>query len=197
MVHLHQLFAAVVPQGEPFDLVFEIVVPEGYVEVQVRASLTNFEPGFLLKDGTDYVLNYIPTGATVAGRKVYRALGTTAGAYDDWHEGRDPAGITTQDPVRQKALVVPVKMDRVYNFHQSTLKALKELVQAAGLQHPSDITAHHIVRRVNENDVRLLSNLLPQVRPGALLQDSTEGLHRVFTDFWAPARADRFGMGPG
>jgi len=27
----------------------------------------------------------------------YRALGTTAGAYDDWHEGRDPAGITTQD----------------------------------------------------------------------------------------------------
>jgi len=57
--------------------VFEIVVPEGYVEVQVRASLTNFEPGFLLKDGNAYVLNYIPTGATVAGRKVYRALGTT------------------------------------------------------------------------------------------------------------------------
>ena len=28
----------------------------------------------------------------------YRKLGTTAGAYDDWHEGRDPAGITTQDP---------------------------------------------------------------------------------------------------
>ena len=28
----------------------------------------------------------------------YQQLGTTAGAYDDWHEGRDPAGITTQDP---------------------------------------------------------------------------------------------------
>ena len=28
----------------------------------------------------------------------YNALGTTAGAYDDWHEGNDPAGITTQDP---------------------------------------------------------------------------------------------------
>src|SRR6201990_3225707 len=28
----------------------------------------------------------------------YRALGSTAGCYDDWHEGRDPAGITTQDP---------------------------------------------------------------------------------------------------
>ncbi|MDF1790494.1 MAG: FMN-binding glutamate synthase family protein [Thalassobaculaceae bacterium] len=28
----------------------------------------------------------------------YNALGTTAGAYDDWHEGNDPAGITTQNP---------------------------------------------------------------------------------------------------
>ncbi|MCR9109073.1 FMN-binding glutamate synthase family protein [Marivita sp. XM-24bin2] len=34
----------------------------------------------------------------------YQALGTTAGAYDDWHEGRDPAGITTQDPELQKRL---------------------------------------------------------------------------------------------
>ena len=32
----------------------------------------------------------------------YNALGTTAGAYDDWHEGRDPAGITTQDPELMK-----------------------------------------------------------------------------------------------
>ena len=31
-------------------------------------------------------------------RTEYRKLGTTAGCYDDWHEGRDPAGITTQDP---------------------------------------------------------------------------------------------------
>ena len=61
--------------------VFEIRVPDGFVEIQVRASLTNFEPGFLLKDGADFVLNYIPTGATVAGRKVYRALGTA-------HEGK-------------------------------------------------------------------------------------------------------------
>lgn len=29
----------------------------------------------------------------------YATLGTVAGAYDDWHEGRDPAGITTQDPL--------------------------------------------------------------------------------------------------
>jgi len=33
-----------------------------------------------------------------ANEEEYQALGTTAGAYDDWHEGKDPAGITTQDP---------------------------------------------------------------------------------------------------
>ena len=33
----------------------------------------------------------------------YRKLGTTAGGYDDWHEGRDPAGITTQDPALDAA----------------------------------------------------------------------------------------------
>ena len=28
----------------------------------------------------------------------YQKLSTTAGAYDDWHEGNDPAGISTQNP---------------------------------------------------------------------------------------------------
>ncbi len=42
----------------------------------------------------------------------YRELGTAAGAYDDWHEGRDPAGITTQDPDLAKRLD-PVKAGRV------------------------------------------------------------------------------------
>ena len=34
--------------------------------------------------------------------KDYNKLGSTAGAYDDWHEGNDPAGITTQDPKLMK-----------------------------------------------------------------------------------------------
>ncbi len=50
------------------------------------------------------------------------------------HTGACPTGVTTQDPKRQKALDVPSKADRVYHFHQNTLLALKELVQAAGLQ---------------------------------------------------------------
>ena len=43
--------------------------------------------------------------------KEYNKLGTTAGAYDDWHEGNDPAGISTQDPKLMKRLD-PVKAGR-------------------------------------------------------------------------------------
>lgn len=56
--------------------VFEITVPAGYTEVQVRASLTNFEPGFLLKADATYTHHYIPTGAFLNGKKVYKAMGT-------------------------------------------------------------------------------------------------------------------------
>lgn len=110
------------------------------------------------------------------------------------HTGHCPTGVTTQDPVRQQALVVPDKTTRVFNFHQNTLKALQELVQAAGLTHPSQITAHHIVRRINENEVRLLAKLLPPVPPGALLRDADQ-LHDVFRLYWPRARPEHFALG--
>lgn len=113
------------------------------------------------------------------------------------HTGRCPTGVTTQDPLRQLALVVPDKATRVFNFHQNTLKALQELVQAAGLHHPGEIGAHHLVRRLNANEVKLLSNLLPTVAPGALLGDTgpASGLHPAFTTWWARSRAETFSLG--
>lgn len=113
------------------------------------------------------------------------------------HTGHCPTGVTTQDPVRQQALHVGNKTQRVLNFHQNTLKALQELVQAAGLTHPSQIGPQHIVRRVDANDVRLLDRLLPLVAPGALLApaDHVAGnteLHPVFRLYWSEAQAHRF-----
>jgi glutamate synthase domain-containing protein 2 len=107
------------------------------------------------------------------------------------HTGHCPTGVTTQDPLRQQALVVPDKATRVFHFHQNTLRALQELVQAAGLQHPGEISAHHIVRRVDQNEVRLLANLLPTTTPGALLGD-LQGQHPVFTTYWRQASAEQF-----
>jgi hypothetical protein len=99
--------------------------------------------------------------------------------------------VTTQDPVRQQALVVPAKAERVHNFHRSTLHALQELVQAAGLEHPQQITAHHIVRRISDTEVRLLSNLITRVAPGALLGRVDE-MHNVFRYYWPIATAESF-----
>ncbi len=108
------------------------------------------------------------------------------------HTGECPTGVTTQDPVRQKALHVPSKSDRVFNFHQQTLEALREIVQAAGLMHPREITSHHIVRRVSENEVRLLVNLVPQIPVGSLLTEDIASLHGVFKLYWPHASAQSF-----
>jgi glutamate synthase domain-containing protein 2 len=108
------------------------------------------------------------------------------------HTGHCPTGVTTQDPHRQKALHVPTKADRVYNFHQQTLHALREMVQAAGLTHPGAITAHHIVRRLDDNQVRLLVNLMPQMPNGALLNGELSDQHNVFKLYWPRAQATSF-----
>ena len=107
------------------------------------------------------------------------------------HTGHCPTGVTTQDPLRQQALVVPDKATRVAQFHRSTLHALQELVQAAGLEHPQEITAHHIVRRITDTEVRLLSNLIMRVEDNALL-GPLDGQHKVFRLYWPLASAHSF-----
>lgn len=107
-----------------------------------------------------------------------------------------PTGVTTQDPQRQKALVVPNKAERVFNFHNESLRALRELVEAAGLNHPGEIDAPHIVRRISKNKVSLLSILMPEMPAGLLLKDNfvidTPNLSRVYELYWHRAQADSF-----
>ncbi|MEH0168235.1 FMN-binding glutamate synthase family protein [Paucibacter sp. JuS9] len=107
------------------------------------------------------------------------------------HTGHCPTGVTTQDGLRQQALVVPDKAQRVFSYHDLTLKALQELVQAAGLLHPGDITAAHIVHRVSRHEVKLLANLLPFIKPGALLGGG-DLPGNVFKVYWPMASAQSF-----
>ena len=76
----------------------------------------------------------------------YQKLGSTAGAYDDWHEGQDPAGITTQDP-ELAARLDPVEGGRRLNNYLKvmTLEA-QTLARACGKSHvlnlePEDLCA--------------------------------------------------------
>ena len=108
------------------------------------------------------------------------------------HTGNCPTGVATQDDQRSRALVVPTKAERVHHFHQNTLMALKELVQAAGLTDPGKITAAHIVRRSSEQSVKLLATLLPFVQPGELLRG--EMSQQVFRLYWPMAQANSFSV---
>jgi glutamate synthase domain-containing protein 2 len=108
------------------------------------------------------------------------------------HTGNCPTGVTTQDAHRQQALVVPDKAERVYQYHEKTLEALKEMVQAAGLQHPQDITAFHISQRVSEGEVRLLANVVPRVKAGSLLDENISDDHKVYKNYWHKVNADSF-----
>ncbi|MCJ2064913.1 FMN-binding glutamate synthase family protein [Methylobacterium sp. J-088] len=76
----------------------------------------------------------------------YRKLGSTAGAYDDWHEGRDPAGITTQDP-ELAARLDPVRAGRkLANYLKVMTLEAQTIARACGHNHlhnlePEDLVA--------------------------------------------------------
>lgn len=108
------------------------------------------------------------------------------------HTDHCPTGVATQDPRRQRALVVGDKSQRVYHFHRNTLHALGELIGAAGLQHPGDLKPRHIVRRVSGSEIRLLSNLYKFVKPGELLVNPSA--HVVYETYWAQSSSHSFDL---
>ncbi|MBU2944725.1 FMN-binding glutamate synthase family protein [Shimia thalassica] len=76
----------------------------------------------------------------------YQKLGTTTGAYDDWHEGRDPAGITTQDPELMKRLDPEAAGRRLRNYLNVLTLECQTLARACGHNHvhnlePEDLCA--------------------------------------------------------
>ena len=76
----------------------------------------------------------------------YRKLGTTAGAYDDWHEGRDPAGITTQDPELYGRFDPVLGGRRLKNYLKVMTLEAQTIARACGKSHlhnlePEDLCA--------------------------------------------------------
>ena len=76
----------------------------------------------------------------------YQALGTTAGAYDAWHEGRDPAGITTQDPALAARLDPVLGGRRLANYLAVLTMEAQAIARACGKSHlhnlePEDLVA--------------------------------------------------------
>ncbi|WKE64281.1 FMN-binding glutamate synthase family protein [Gallaecimonas kandeliae] len=106
------------------------------------------------------------------------------------HTNKCPTGVATQDKLRQRALVVPEKAERVRNFHHNTLHTLAEMMAAAGLDHPDQLEGKHLVRRTSSTEVRLFSQIHVFLKPGELLQERIEG--DFYARVWHMARSDSF-----
>jgi glutamate synthase domain-containing protein 2 len=173
--------------------------------------------GMPLRDGLSFVHNAL-VGIGVRDRVRIGASGKITSAFDmarvlalgaDWcnaargfmfavgciqaqscHTGECPTGVATQDPLRQRAIVVPDKSERVASFHRNTLHALAELVAAAGLSHPGELRPHHFLRRASSDKVISLAEQYEQLAPDQLLADPSSSPR--FAEAWALSSADRF-----
>ena len=105
------------------------------------------------------------------------------------HTGKCPTGVTSPDPARSRAIVVPDKAQRVANFHRETLHTLAELVAAAGLDHPRELGAHHFMRRAAPDRVVSFAEMYRFLRPGELIAGTD---HPQFKVAWSVAQAESF-----
>ena len=83
-----------------------------------------------------------------------------------------PTGIATQNPSRNKAIVVTDKAQRVANFQRETVKNLVELVGAAGLNGIHELKPKHINRRVQGTEVKNYAQLYPTIEENSLLNEA-------------------------
>jgi glutamate synthase domain-containing protein 2 len=105
------------------------------------------------------------------------------------HTDRCPTGVATQDPLRQRALVVPDKAERVYHFHRSTVMALADVIAAAGLAHPNELRPRHFSKRVSPNRVESFDQIYGFLAPGELLAGTDDPR---FKAAWPLAQAGSF-----
>jgi glutamate synthase domain-containing protein 2 len=172
--------------------------------------------GMPLREGLNFVHNAL-VGINARGRVKLGASGKIISAFDiarvmalgaDWcnsargfmfalgciqsqscHTDRCPTGVSTQDPARQRALVVPDKAERVYNFQRATIEALAELVAAAGLDHPTQFALAHFSRRVSPSEVKSFAELYPPLKPGELIAGTAD---RRYASAWDMASPGEF-----
>lgn len=105
------------------------------------------------------------------------------------HTDRCPVGVATQNPWRQRALVVPDKADRVYHYHQSTVAAMQEVVATVGLDHPGQLAPEHLCRRTSDSEIRTADQVYRFLDTGELLTATGNGRYE---QAWARAQAESF-----
>lgn len=107
-----------------------------------------------------------------------------------------PTGVATQNPLRQRSLDPVDKAQRVYNFHQNTLKALRGLLASAGVSHPRYLTPQMMMCRSGSYQSEYLASLILDLEEGVLLhRNGAQQLNQFqagLGDAWTSSSASRF-----
>lgn len=120
------------------------------------------------------ILRIIALGANAcySARGMMMSLGCIQALQCD--SGHCPVGIATQDKRLYRGIDVTDKRVRVYNFHQNTLKAVVELMEACGFKSLDEVKAKSFHRRITRSETRSLQEIYFNDRPG--LKDQNEVL---------------------
>ncbi|HXH95696.1 MAG TPA: FMN-binding glutamate synthase family protein [Gaiellaceae bacterium] len=102
----------------------------------------------------------------------YRQIGTSAGYYDDWHAGRDPAGISTQDDQLAAQFDPQLGSRKVANYLRVLTLETQTLARACGKTHvhnlePEDLVALTIEAAAMARVPLAGTDWIPGFTPGA------------------------------
>jgi glutamate synthase domain-containing protein 2 len=158
------------------------------VGFDLKAHIKLFASGKVMT-GFD-ILRALALGAdaTYSARAMMLALGCIQAL--ECNQNSCPTGVATQNPELVAGLVVKDKKRRVANFHRETIKAVVELLAAAGLRTPAEVRRQHIFRRTSLNEVRRYSEIFPYVEPASMLNVTTVPLH--WRTDWELADPEKF-----
>jgi glutamate synthase domain-containing protein 2 len=165
------------------------------------AFVTNMLAGFGIKQH----IKVIASGKILTGFDIIRAMALGADSCNsarammmaigciqalECNTNKCPTGVATQDPQLVAGLVVADKKQRVANYHADTVKSFVELLGAAGISNPGQLTRSHIYRRVFMNEVRTFEDIFPSLKSGILLNDTMpqrymEDVNKATAESWA------------
>ena len=138
--------------------------------------------------GSD-IVKRVAQGAdyTNAARAMMMAVGCIQS--QDCHMNTCPVGVATQDPQRARALDVADKTERVSRYQQATVKEAVRIMASMGVDDPSELSPHLLMRRVDQHTTASYAELYEWLQPGELASgDPRESWARD----WAMADPDSF-----
>mgnify|MGYP003648656559 FL=1 len=109
------------------------------------------------------------------------------------HTGDCPTGVATQDPFRQRGLVIGDKAERVYQFQKQTVSALRDIVVAMGLENPWQIRPHHLHERLNSAKSSSIDYIYPFLENRVLIETPDD---TPYAQYWAAAQTSSFRARP-